>query len=108
VPVLIGGTAEEHILTDIQQSCEKIINLSGRTSIQQLSMLAKGALLSVGNDTGPMHVIAASGCPSLVLFSAASDPARSAPQGEHVKILRRDKLVDLSPEEVLEKALSLV
>ena len=108
VPVLIGGTAEEHILTEIQQSCEKIINLSGRTSIQQLSMLAKGALLSVGNDTGPMHVIAASGCPSLVLFSAASDPARSAPQGEHVKILRREKLADLSPEEVLEKALSLV
>lgn len=108
VPVLLGSAAEESILTSIQKSCENAINLSCRTSISQIAMLAHGALISVGNDTGPMHVIAAAGCPSLVLFSAASDPARSAPQGDHVKILRRESLADLPPEEVLEKALDLV
>ena len=53
------------------------------------------ARLAVGNDTGPMHLIAATGCPSLVLFSAASDPARTAPVGDHVTVLRRPSLGEL-------------
>ena len=39
------------------------------------------AALAVGNDTGPMHLAAAIGCPCVVLFSAASDPALTAPRG---------------------------
>lgn len=108
VPVLLGGKAEESTLTFIQESCEKVINLYDKTDILQIAELARGALLSVGNDTGPMHVIAATGCPSLVMFSGASDPARSAPQGNHVTVLRRENLAALSPEEVLEMALHLV
>ena len=57
-------------------------------------------MLAVGNDTGPMHLIAAAGCPSLVLYSRESDPAKVAPRGSSVATLRRDTLAELSIAEV--------
>jgi hypothetical protein len=48
-----------------------------------------------------MHLIAAAGAPSLVLYSKESDPAKIAPRGPAVKTLRRNDLNDLSLEEVL-------
>jgi hypothetical protein len=47
-----------------------------------------------------MHLIAAAGCPAVVLFSAASDPALCGQRGR-VAILRRDDLADLALEPVL-------
>jgi ADP-heptose:LPS heptosyltransferase len=101
VPVLIGGKAEAKELESIASRVPMAINLCGNTSIPQLAVLARGAFMAIGNDTGPMHVIAASRCPSVVLFSNASSPARSAPPGEHVHSVQRAKLADLSVDEVL-------
>jgi ADP-heptose:LPS heptosyltransferase len=55
--------------------------------------------VAVGNDTGPMHLIAAAGCSSVVLFSADSDPALCAPRGK-VAVLRRPDLAQLTVDEV--------
>jgi ADP-heptose:LPS heptosyltransferase len=55
----------------------------------------------VGNDTGPMHLIAAVGCPSWVLYSSASDPKLCGQRGERVTILRRDSLAGLNPAELI-------
>ena len=63
--------------------------------------LARMAAGAVGNDTGPMHVIAAAGCPAVVLFSAKSDPALVKPRGPAVTTLRRDDLADLPLDEVV-------
>jgi len=56
----------------------------------------------VGNDTGPMHLLAAAGCPAVVLFSRASDPALCAPRGPCVRVLRRPDLADLDVTAVLD------
>jgi ADP-heptose:LPS heptosyltransferase len=100
-PVLIGTEAEAEALGSIAKRVPAAINLCGKTSIAQLASIARHATLAVGNDTGPMHVIAASGCPSTVLFSHASDPARSAPVGERVTSLRERDLSTLSVDRVL-------
>ena len=100
-PILIGTQAESEALTSIATRVPSAINLCGRTTIQQLATLARSATLAVGNDTGPMHIIAASDCPSLVLFSHASDPVRSAPVGAHVSILREKDLSSLNVDQVL-------
>ena len=55
----------------------------------------------MGNDTGPMHLIAAAGCPCLVLFSHDSDPERCVPRGGRVSILRRPDLANLPVEALL-------
>jgi len=99
-PVLLGGEAERRELEAITAACPEAVSLLGRTSLEQIVVLARGAELAVGNDTGPMHLIAAAGCPSLALFSAASDPARTAPRGPRVATLRRERLADLTVEEV--------
>lgn len=94
-PVIIGTAADADAAAVIVQSCPAAIDLCGRTDLSALPMLARAAVAAVGNDTGPMHMIAAAGCPALVLFSHDSDPARHAPRGRDVQTLRVADLADL-------------
>ena len=105
-PVLIGGPADQAATAEITQLFPDVIDLTGRTSLADIAALAGAAAGAVGNDCGPMHLIAASGCPSLVLFSNASDPALCAPRGADVAILRRASLGELDVNAV-EAALRL-
>ena len=105
VPVVIGGGAEENLAGAIAEGCGGI-SLAGRTSFADIAALARKAAGAVGNDTGPMHIVAAAGCPSVVLFSGDSDPALTAPRGASVTVLRRQNLADLGVAEVAD-ALSL-
>lgn len=100
-PVIIGAKAEEHAAAEIAAACPGVLDLTGLTSLAQVVTLARGAAACVGNDTGPLHMIAATGCPAIALFSAHSNPARHAPKGEDVQILREAVLADLKPEAVL-------
>lgn len=99
-PVLIGASAEQEVLASIAARVPHVINLCGKTTIGQLAELARHAAFAVGNDTGPMHVIAPTGCPSTVIFSYESDPVRSAPLGQ-VTLLREKDLSQLSVDRVL-------
>ncbi len=112
VPVLLGGDEERDVLDDIAAAVPKARNLCGETSLADIITLARDAGCALGNDTGPMHPIAAVGCPTVVLFSNASDPALCAPRGPNqgpnqgpegsatVTILRREPLSDLGVDEV--------
>ncbi len=100
VPLLLGAEAERSVLATIAQAVPGARDLCGQTSLAAIAALAREAVLAVGNDTGPMHLIAAAGCPSLVLYSQDSDPAKIAPRGPVVRTLRRQSLDDLSLEEV--------
>ena len=99
-PVLIGGADEAALLDEIAAAVPGALNLAGRTDLLELAELARGATAAVGNDTGPMHLIAAAGCRAVVLYSHASDPALCAQRGPAVTILRRPDLADLSVDEV--------
>jgi ADP-heptose:LPS heptosyltransferase len=95
-PVVIGTAPEQSLAAAIPGA----IDLTGRTDLAQLATLARSARVAIGNDTGPMHLIAAAGCPSVVLFSRDSDPALCAPRGPAVSILRRPDLADLDTASV--------
>jgi ADP-heptose:LPS heptosyltransferase len=105
-PVVIGTSGETPLARRIGQAA-KVIDLTGLTSLGDLASLARCATLAVGNDTGPMHLIAAANCPSLVLFSADSNPDLCAPYGRSVAILRRPSLDQLPMEAVRDAALAL-
>jgi len=100
-PVVLGGPAERDLAPAIAAAEPSAVDLTGRTDVAQLATLARHARLAVGGDTGPTHVAAAAGAPTLALFSAASDPALCAPRGPRAQSLRRPDLADLSVEEVL-------
>lgn len=100
-PVIIGTIAEAALAAEILTQCPRAINLCGQTSMMDLVGLARGAAGAIGNDTGPMHLIAPTGCPSIVLFSRHSNPVRHAPRGAHVRCIQKDDLSDLSANDVL-------
>lgn len=99
-PVVVGGAAETQIATAIATFCVGSRDLTNETSMVDIVGLARGAAAAVGNDTGPMHVIATAGAPSVALFSNASDPDLCGQRGRDVTILRRHPLDDLSVDEV--------
>ena len=99
-PVLLGTAAERDVTNAIHETCPTAIDLTGQTSLMEIAGLARRAAGAVGNDTGPMHLIAATGCPSVVLYSHASDPALCAQRGPDVRIIRKPSLGELSTEEV--------
>ncbi len=67
-PVLIGSKAEDEINAAIARGMD-VCNLSGKTDLFDIPELAHGATCAIGNDTGPMHMAAVSGCPVVMLFS---------------------------------------
>ena len=98
---------------------EEIARLAQELHVQEVfanhdyepAALARDARAAVGNDTGPLHLIAATGIPVVALFSKASDPSLCAPRGpdgpETVTVLRVDSLAQL-PEAKVASALNLV
>ena len=99
---ILGTAAESDLSAAILEGAPGVIDLTGETDFADIAALARGADAAVGNDTGPMHLIAAAGCRSLVLFSADSDPDLCAPRGRAVSVLRRDRLRDLPLSDVSE------
>jgi ADP-heptose:LPS heptosyltransferase len=99
-PVMVGGGDEIGLADAISSDAPEVRNLVGETSLLELATVARGAAGAVGNDTGPMHVAAVAGCPTVVLFSAASDPALTAPRGSSVVVLEKPQLPELSLDEV--------
>jgi ADP-heptose:LPS heptosyltransferase len=106
-PVFIGGPDEAALAGEMTDNTPGMLNLMGRTSFADIASLGAGAALAVGNDTGPLHLIAAAGAPTLALFSSASDPALTAPRGPRVAVLRRPSLDQLHVQEVLQAAQDL-
>ncbi len=99
-PVLIGLESEAPLLAEVAAGAPAALDLAGQTSLAEIAVLARGAVAAVGNDTGPMHMAAVAGVPSVVLYSDASDPALCAQRGPAVTILRRSRLTDLSVDAV--------
>jgi ADP-heptose:LPS heptosyltransferase len=104
--VIIGGPQETDLAHAIQRSVPRARDLTGRTDFAMIARLGAKAALAIGNDTGPLHLAAAGGAPTIVLFSKASDPALSAPRGR-VAILRAENLADLPVAQVAQAANSL-
>ena len=100
-PVIIGTRHEAQEAAAIRAICPQARDLTGQTSIEDIASLAAHADLVVGNDTGPMHLAAASGARCVVMFGPASNPALTAPRGR-VSVIEVPDLNNLAPSQVLD------
>ncbi len=100
-PVVLGTAAETDLARTIKNVAPETIDLTGKTRLLEIAALSAKARVAIGNDTGPMHMAAMAGCPSVVLFSKTSDPALCAPRGEQTAIVQQDNLSDLTVGAVL-------
>lgn len=102
ISVVVAGTASEVILAEaVRATRPDVLDLTGKTSLFELGALARKAALAVGNDTGPTHLAAAVGCPTIALFGKDSNPSLSAPRGLYAQVLQRGPLSELGVGEVL-------
>ena len=104
---IVGGPAEKALADEICAVAPDALNLVGQTDFAQVAALGASAAVVVGNDTGPTHLAAAAGAPSVVLFSDSSDPGLCAPRGDQVCVLQRPRLEDLDVQTVFRAARSL-
>lgn len=93
--VIIGSRHDKEISYGISQlSKGKSIDVSGKTSLNELVSIIKHAQFMLTNDTGPMHIAAALNVPVYALFGPTSD-VLTGPYGKEHKIFKADK--DCSP-----------
>lgn len=101
-PVVVGGAYEHPLARDIAAMVPETIGLTAATSLLQLISVIRGATLAVGNDSGPMHIAALLGIPSVVLYSHDSDPALCGQRGAKVTIIREEAASDIQLGQVME------
>ena len=83
IPVIIGGGAMDgQLAADIEAAAEiPPINLVGATTLKQLAYVIKNAKAVVGGDTGPVHLAAGLGIPT-VMVMGPTDANRNGPYGQ--------------------------
>jgi len=99
-PVIIGQAVDAANNQVIAAASPEAMDLTGKTSLFDVAVLATHASAALGNDSGIVRLLAAAGCPTAVMLSGASDPDRNAPRGRYVVMLREEKLADLQVSEV--------
>ncbi len=98
--VAVGTQADADAIAAAKKGAPDLIDLCGKTSLFELAGLFRRASGVIGNDTGPLHLAAAVGAPTLALFSGKSNPAWSKPPGKKVAFRQSANLRDLSVDEV--------
>jgi lipopolysaccharide heptosyltransferase II len=84
--VIFTGSEEEKGLVDSIKSRmdNQVFDISGRTNLRQLAAILKRSDLVITNSTGPMHLAAALGTPTVAIFCPifSAGPIRWGPYGE--------------------------
>jgi len=99
--VVVGTHADAAAVAAIKAAVPDVINLCGQTTLFELAGILRRAAIVIGNDTGPVHLGAAMGAPTLALFSGKTNPVWSKPPGKTVIWRQSPVLTDLSVREVL-------
>jgi heptosyltransferase-2 len=100
-PLLLSGPGEEAIARGIVAACPSAIVMERMPWRVVASVLSRCSLF-VGNDSGPMHVAAAAGCPVVEIschpvggrLGHPNDPERFGPLGVPRLIIRPKAFVD--------------
>ena len=71
----------------------KILNLIGKTNLGEIFLIMKECSLFIGNDSGLMHLAAASGIPTVGLFGP-SNSKKYRPWGEKSSVILSKKTPD--------------
>lgn len=80
--ILIGSEADDALCKEIARRTNQITNLAGKLTLGELVALGGRTQLFLGADSGPTHLIAATGAPVISLFGP-TDPRLLAPRGLH-------------------------
>ena len=105
----IEGPQDEGCVHEAARALGKTLPVVRSEPIARLAARFARASLYIGNDTGPLHLAAATGCPTVGLYGW-SDPAEWSPVGRCVRSVRAAdrSLESIDPSQVLDAALPLL
>ncbi len=79
--VVVGSRDEAELCAAVAEAVpDRHVNLCGRTDLPQLAAVLARCRVMVANDSGPLHIAAALGVPTVALFGP-TDPRLVAPLG---------------------------
>ncbi len=116
--VVMGSPGERGLCESISNAIgPRAVNMAGDTSLSEWVALLGACDLVVANDSGGMHVAAATGTPVVALYGM-TDPARTGPLGDDALVIQKGvargrdiprdsveavkSLESISPDEVFE------
>jgi heptosyltransferase I len=80
--LITGGPDDVALAEEINNAANvPVLNLTGQTSLKQLAWVLQKARVTVGGDTGPMHLAVAVGTPTVALMGP-TDINRNGPYGK--------------------------
>lgn len=91
--LLIGGKDEAAVAAELAAAAncpERVASVVGEVALRDLPRLLAACALYIGNDSGPKHIAAAMGVPTIGVHSGVVDPGEWAPMGERTVALFRD------------------
>ena len=107
-PILIGAKDDFHVCKKIEERFPEVQNLCLQTSYFDIASLATNSIFSIGNDTGPMHIISRANKRTLVLFTKNSNPNLCGPIGKLTEILTFDNTNSFFERVLLEKTMKVI
>jgi ADP-heptose:LPS heptosyltransferase len=88
-PLILGGPGEEGQALALAKRCGgKPAVAAGRLSLPGLAALLSGCRALVSLDSGPAHLAASLGIPTLVLWSGTNQAWQWAPRGKQVRLVQ--------------------
>ncbi len=88
IRIVLTGSSNELALVEALPTSLPIINLVGKTSILQLGALLERCEVCLTCDSGPMHIAAAVGTPTVALFGPTA-PVRHKPYSDGHTVIEK-------------------
>ena len=107
-PILIGGKDDFYVCKKIEEKFPTLQNLCLKTSFFDIASLATNSLFSIGNDTGPIHIISRANKKTIVLFTKNSNPNLCGPVGKLTEVLTFDNTNSFFSKFLIEKLQMLI
>jgi ADP-heptose:LPS heptosyltransferase/GT2 family glycosyltransferase len=93
--VLVGGPDEAKLAKEVLGHVvnrRNVVSLAGRTSLPALTGLLRACTLYLGNNSGPQHIAAALGLPTVGIYSGVVDAAEWGPTGPRAIAVQRNMI----------------
>jgi ADP-heptose:LPS heptosyltransferase/GT2 family glycosyltransferase len=91
--LLIGGRDDKEkadwIMREVNRP-DRVVSVAGQVPLRELPRLLAACSLFIGGNSGPKHIAAASGVPTIGIHSGVVDPGEWGPMGERAVALYRD------------------
>ena len=90
---LIGGPDEQKLAREVLQyvdDADRVFDLVGKMKLDELPYFLDTCALFIGNDSGPKHIAAGIGVPTIGIHSGVVDAREWGPMGELAFAVQRD------------------